>query len=68
MKQTNILSGTRDDLRLIREVRDLLKAASDRETVRRMAIFCSTLIEHQNSGGEIVLCQKGLPDRVAWMI
>lgn len=67
-KLTSILSGDSEDLRRIRELKELLNATSDRETVRRAVIFCSVMIHHQECGGEIVLCRKGVADKAVWMI
>ena len=67
-RMKSIVSGTDEDLQLIRNVRDLVQASSDRETVRRMSIFCKVLLEHQKTGGELLLGRKGQPERLLWIV
>ncbi len=54
-RMISILSGSKEDLALIRKVRRRIHASSDRETVRRMAIFCDELMQKQADGCEILL-------------
>ena len=54
-KLTSILSGSKEDLELIRQVRERIGATSNRETVRRMAIFCSVMLEQQEAGNQILI-------------
>ena len=64
----SLVNGSKADLRLIRDVKNLLNASSDRETVRRMSIFCKVLLEHQKTGGELLLGRKGQPERLLWIV
>ena len=59
---------TSDDMARIRSLRARLKAASHVETIRRAVITVSELLDAQERGCDIVLCKKGLPDKVVWFV
>lgn len=58
----------KDGQRLTR-LRTRLGAQSYVEVIRRLTIFAEVLLDHQKQqDAEIVLCRKGHPDRVVWII
>lgn len=58
-----------DDMERIVRLQRRLQASSGTETIRRLSIFAETLLEHQaQTGAEIVLCRRGQPDRVVWIL
>ncbi len=62
-KLGTILSGSAKDLELIRAVKGKIGATSDRETVRRMAIFALTILEQQEAGNQVLLNKKTATSR-----
>ncbi len=52
----------------LNRLRERLRASSFIETIRRCSITIETLLEHQENGGDIVLCKKGRPDKVVWFL
>ncbi len=54
-KLTSILSGSKEDLELIRQVRERIGATSNRETVRRMGRFVLTILEQHEQGNQVLL-------------
>jgi hypothetical protein len=58
----------REDADRLRRIGTKIEAVTNLEVVRRISIFAEVLIDHQKEGGDIVLCRKGKPDKVAWII
>lgn len=56
------------DMERVAAIRTRLGATSFTEAVRRAVITFNVLLEHQEGGGQIVLCKKGLPDKVVWFV
>jgi hypothetical protein len=56
------------DLERIGRLQERLKASTNVETLRRVTITMEQLLNHQDSGGDVVLCRKGRADRVVWFV
>jgi hypothetical protein len=56
------------DRERLNRLRARLNAASFIETIRRCSITIETLLDHQDNGGDIVLCKKGVADKAIWFL
>lgn len=56
------------DVQRINRIAQRLKASSNVETIRRISISFEELLNHQDDGGDIVLCKQGRADRVVWFL
>lgn len=45
-----------------------LETRSRTETVRRALITLESLLNVQDNDGQIILCKKGQPDKVLWLL
>jgi len=67
-KQRHFFEPRQAEYILCKELQKRLQAASANETVRRALITLRSLLDVQDSGGQIVLMKQGQPDKVIWLL
>ncbi len=57
-----------EDMKRIVRLQCRLQAGNATETIRRISITVEALLDHQDTGGEIVFCRQGVADKVVWLV
>ncbi len=67
--QARYFGGLRGaDMERVVHLQRRLQASNATEVIRRCLITMEALLDHQEADGQIVLCRKGVPDKVVWFL